>query len=109
MLVIKNARILGKECVQDILIGDNGKYLEIRPQIDEKEIAGAEVIDAREMLAAPTFVNTHMHYDKAYTSLDEFVEWFPEQSKSDVELLHPYDYDSTLNRILTYSRKLSGR
>jgi len=47
--------------------------------------------------------------DKAYTSLDEFVEWFPEQPKEDVELLHPYDYDSTLNRILTYAKKLSGK
>ncbi len=47
--------------------------------------------------------------DKAYTSLDEFVEWFPEQSKADVELLHPYDYDSTLNRILAYAKKLSGK
>lgn len=44
--------------------------------------------------------------DKSYTSLDEFVEWFPVQQQSDVKLLHPYDYDSTLKRILAYAKKL---
>ena len=69
MLLIKNARILDHDGVKDILISDEGKYLEIRPNIDESAIAGVQVIDAKEMMAAPTFVNTHMHFDKAYTSL----------------------------------------
>lgn len=69
MLLIKNARVLGHNGVEDILIGDDGKYLEIRPNIDETAVVGVQVIDGKEMMAAPTFVNTHMHFDKAYTSL----------------------------------------
>ena len=55
--------------MEDILISDEGKYLKIAPKIDASEYPGAKVIDAKEMMAAPTFVNTHMHFDKAYTSL----------------------------------------
>ena len=69
MLLIQNARILGHNGVEDILISDEGKYLKIAPKIDASEYPGAKVIDAKEMMAAPTFVNTHMHFDKAYTSL----------------------------------------
>ncbi|MGP1470745.1 MAG: type II restriction endonuclease [Schwartzia sp. (in: firmicutes)] len=46
---------------------------------------------------------------KAYTSLREFMEWFPMQSKSNVTLLHPYDYNKVLNRIVAYAKKLSNR
>ena len=69
MLLIKNAPILDRGGVEDILVSDGGKYLEIRPGIDGAGIDGLTVIDARGMLAAPTFVNTHMHFDKAYTAL----------------------------------------
>ena len=69
MLLIQNVRILGRTGVEDILIGDDGKYEKICAKIDPKTVPGAEIIDAKEMMAAPTFVNTHMHYDKAYTSL----------------------------------------
>lgn len=69
MLLIKNAHILDRDGVGDILVSDGGKYLEIRPGIDGAGIDGLTVIDARGMLAAPTFVNTHMHFDKAYTAL----------------------------------------
>lgn len=47
--------------------------------------------------------------DKSYTSLDEFVEWFPDQPQSEVELLHPYDYASTLWRIKAYAETLSKK
>ena len=47
--------------------------------------------------------------DKAYTSLNEFIEWFPEQPQSEVALLHPYDHALTLNRISAYSKKLSAK
>ena len=69
MLLIQNARILGHNGEEDILISDEGKYLKIAPKIGASEYPGAKVIDAKEMMAAPTFVNTHMHFDKAYTSL----------------------------------------
>lgn len=69
MLLIQNARILGHSGTEDILIGDDGRYLKIAPQIDVSSCPDAKRIDAGEMMAAPTFVNTHMHFDKAYTSL----------------------------------------
>ena len=69
MLLIQNARILGHSGTEDILIGDDGRYLKIAPQIDASACPDAKRIDAGGMMAAPTFVNTHMHFDKAYTSL----------------------------------------
>lgn len=69
MLLIQNARILGHSGAEDILIGDDGRYLKIAPRIDVSSCPDAKRIDAGEMMAAPTFVNTHMHFDKAYTSL----------------------------------------
>ena len=69
MLLLKNVRILGHNGAEDILISDEGKYLEIRPNIEAPSADGVKVIDAGDMMAAPTFVNTHMHYDKAYTAL----------------------------------------
>lgn len=66
MLLIKNARILGRESIADILIED-GRYAKIGAEISTPE--NASVIDAEGMMAAPTFVNTHMHFDKAYTAL----------------------------------------
>jgi len=45
--------------------------------------------------------------NKSYSSLDEFLEWFPEQPKSNIKLLHSYDYNATLNRILTYAKKFN--
>lgn len=66
MLLIQNANALGWESQVDILIDDDGKYAEIKPQIPSN---GMDVIDVGGQMAAPTFVNTHMHFDKAYTAL----------------------------------------
>lgn len=69
MLLIKNANLDGTGKVVDILIGDDGKYKEIAEHIEVP--AGVETIDATGMMACPTFVNTHMHFDKAYTSYEQ--------------------------------------
>ena len=47
--------------------------------------------------------------NKTYTSLDEFVKWFPNQPKSEIELLHTYDYNATLERIQAYANKINTR
>ena len=44
--------------------------------------------------------------DKTYTSLAEFVEWFTEQAPKEIVLLHEYDYNATLQRIIFYAKKL---
>ena len=69
MLLIRNAKLLDQAELTDILISREGKYLEIAPGIDVAGADGVEIIDAAGMLACPTFVNTHMHFDKAYTAL----------------------------------------
>ncbi|MBO5069783.1 MAG: amidohydrolase family protein [Roseburia sp.] len=69
MLLIKNANVDGKGVLSDILINDKGFYQEISTHIDETSILGCQVIDVKGMMAAPTFVNTHMHFDKCYTAL----------------------------------------
>ena len=68
MLLIKNANLDGTGKIVDILIGDDGKYKEIAEHIEAP--AGIETIDATGMMACPTFVNTHMHFDKAYNSYE---------------------------------------
>ena len=45
---------------------------------------------------------------KAYTSLDEFIAWFPTQDPASIELLHEYNYEQTRERILAYARRLSS-
>ena len=59
MLLIQNARILGHNGVEDIPHQRRGQVpQDRRPKIDASEYPGAKVIDAKEMMAAPTFVNT---------------------------------------------------
>lgn len=88
MLLIKNAHILDYETNMDILIDDSGKYLEIEQNIDDTP-AGTEVIDAKGMLVAPTFVNTHMHFDKAYTAL-EGREDSTETLEDSISIMHDH-------------------
>ena len=42
--------------------------------------------------------------NKEYTSLDEFLDWFPAQT-SGFELLHPYDHAAVLQRIAEYKQR----
>ena len=58
MLLIQNARILGHNGVEDILVSDEGKYLKIKPKIDAAAYPNATVIDAKEMMAAPTGIGS---------------------------------------------------
>lgn len=44
--------------------------------------------------------------NKAYTSLPEFVVWFPKQRPSEIQLFHPYDYEATKRRISAYAKLL---
>lgn len=69
MKLIKKVNLEGTGKMVDILIGDDGKYKEIAENINAKD--GMEVIDGKGMLACATFVNTHMHFDKAYTSYEQ--------------------------------------
>ena len=70
MLIIRNSNILGEIGNKDILVGDDGKYKEISAKVNVSPKPGTQVIDAKGMLVAPTFVNTHMHFDKVYTALN---------------------------------------
>ncbi|MDR2922106.1 MAG: amidohydrolase family protein [Treponema sp.] len=67
MLFIRNVCLAGRTGAYNILIGDNGRYMEISPSVKQPE--HCTVIDGDGMFAAPTFINTHMHFDKAYTAL----------------------------------------
>lgn len=67
-LLVKNAHVLGHADNQDVLVVD-GRYQQIEPSIDPNAFPEADVIDANGDLLSPTFVNTHMHFDKAYTSI----------------------------------------
>ena len=97
MLLIRNANIVGRG-MSDILIGDDGKYLEIKPEIRAEGIENCEVIDARGMLAAPTFVNTHMHFDKAYTAL-KGRESSVETLEDSIHIMHDFKRHYTVEEV----------
>lgn len=60
MLLIQNARILGHSGTEDILIGDDGRYLKIAPQIDASACPDAKRIDAGGDDGGPYFCQ-HAH------------------------------------------------
>ena len=78
MLLIKKANINGTGTIADILIDENGKYKEISENITASD--GTKVIEANGMMACPTFVNTHMHFDKAYTSYEQGRQSFGKEN-----------------------------
>ena len=78
MLLIKKANINGTGTIADILIDENGKYKEISENITASD--GTKVIEAYSMMACPTFVNTHMHFDKAYTSYEQGRQSFGKEN-----------------------------
>jgi len=45
--------------------------------------------------------------EKAYTSLEEFIAWFPQQQPSEIQLFHAYNYEQTKQRVLAYAQRLS--
>lgn len=59
-MIIRKARLLDKEGEWDIGI-DGGKIVEIAPKVEGD---AGETIDAAGRLAAPTYVNGHVHLDK---------------------------------------------
>ena len=66
-LLVKNAQLRDRDETADILIS-NGKFIRIEKslRIENEKI---DVIDAEGNLLTPTFVNPHLHIDKAFTAL----------------------------------------
>ncbi|RLD12651.1 MAG: cytosine deaminase [Caldiserica bacterium] len=64
-LLVKNAKVRGWKENVDLFIKD-GKFVNIGKDLNVK---ADEVIDADGNLVTPTFVNTHLHIDKAFTAL----------------------------------------
>lgn len=46
--------------------------------------------------------------EKSYTSLKEFVTWFPKQDAEEMQLLYEYNYSDMLKRIVAYAKKLQS-
>ncbi len=67
-LIIRRARLRGREDLVDVGIGDG-----VVQQIDVAEMtgdvarSGAQIIDAGGNLVTESFVNPHLHLDKVYT------------------------------------------
>ncbi len=47
--------------------------------------------------------------EKSYLSLEQFADWFSKQSKSEIVLLHEFDYEETRKRILEYAQRISKK
>jgi len=67
-LLVRNAKLRDRDEIVDILISE-GKFGKIEKslRIENEKI---DVIDAEGNLVTPTFVNPHLHIDKAFTALD---------------------------------------
>lgn len=65
-VLIRNARLFGEEKLSDLLIKDGlFNNIGVNLQLEANEV---EVIDAKGMLLTPTFVDPHLHIDKAFTA-----------------------------------------
>ncbi|MEG1523547.1 MAG: amidohydrolase family protein [Clostridia bacterium] len=108
MLLIQNAHLLDKSVNQDILIDDNGVYQKIAPHIDAANLANCKVINANEMLATPTFVNPHMHFDKVYTSQNGRAD-SSETLEDSIQIMHDrirnYTVEDVQNRAIRAIRE----
>ena len=62
-IVVRNARLLGREGLSDIAIAD-GVILDIGERL---ELAGQQLIDAGGNLVSPSYVNPHLHLCKVWT------------------------------------------
>ncbi len=71
-LIVLNARLRGRNRLTDLHISE-GVFRKItdagESSTTPQRNAGARTIDAGGNLVAPTFVNPHLHIDKAYTAL----------------------------------------
>ncbi len=70
-LLIQNARLRGRDQLADLWIED-GVFREITDAGRGSAAAkttDADIVDAAGRLVTPTFVNPHLHIDKAYTAL----------------------------------------
>jgi cytosine deaminase len=87
-LIVRNAQLRHNEGTRDLGIS-GGKIVEITARISQR---GREEIDAQGRLTAPTFIDPHVHLDKALISevvrpnlsgtLDEAIEIIWEKKKS---------------------------
>ena len=89
-LLIKNAQLREYKKQHDIFIID-GKYAKIEENINSD---ADEIIDAQGNLVTPTFVDPHLHIDKAYTALDgrSSVEGTLEES---IKIMHNFKKNYT--------------
>lgn len=101
MLLIKNAILLDEDGRKDILINNEGKYQEIAPSINIANYEQCDVIDAEGNLVTPTFVNTHMHFDKSYTAIsgrESSVETLEDSIRIMHDIKRNYTVEDVKNR-----------
>jgi cytosine deaminase len=83
-ILIKNARLRETKDSVDILIDETGKIIDIRHGLN---VSAEETIDAQQNLVTPTFVDPHLHLDKAFTALDGRISTF-ETLEESLQLMH---------------------
>jgi len=78
MLIIKNCRLMDmvsiNEEIMDILIDNEGKIKAIEKKINIKDYPNAEIIDAKERLVTPGFIEPHCHMGVYETGIREGMD-----------------------------------
>ena len=84
-IVIRNANIAGEQRLKDIAI-ESGRILEISNRIDGR---GQHEIEAQGYLVSPSFMDVHMHLDKALI-LDRY-DWAQRENQATRRLTSVYE------------------
>ncbi len=93
-LLIKNARLRDKKTLVDIFIS-GGKFKKIGSNLNLK---ADEIFDVQENLVTPTFVDTHLHIDKAYTACrGRFGK--EESLEESIKIMHSIKKDYTVEDV----------
>ncbi len=94
VVLIKNAKLRESVKYQDILVSD-GKFSRIEENIQS---TADEVINAEGNLVTPTFVDPHLHIDKAFTSLEgrSSEEGTLEES---IKIMHDFKRNYTVEEV----------
>lgn len=94
VVLVKNARLRDSEKPVDILISE-GTFLQIEETIKS---AADEIIDAEGNLVTPTFVDPHLHIDKAFTALEgrSSEEGTLEES---IKIMHDFKRNYTVEEV----------
>lgn len=94
-LLIREARLRNRPETVDIAVDEDGIIADIKPDL---QLSSENTIDAEGSLVTPTFVDPHLHLDKAFTACDGRTSQ-SETLEEAIELMHNFKEDYTVEDV----------